>query len=289
MRSTDSVFRRPPAALVVATLALFVALTGVSFAGIQATGASQQLSRQVAALQFKVSRLQATLAGVSRHGNLLRLSGMNVEIVNGDHRTDTTRGLGNLIIGYNARHGSQTGSHNLVIGDTLGVHVVQSLVAGIGNATTGPDDSVTSAATAASPSRRTTRSWAASITAAENNGTTIGGRAPQHRQRVGLLDLRGLQQPDRAGTGADVRVWQSGLASTRSSVATPTLPRPESGPPFSASTPQGRRPSTRSSRAATTTASSTIRTRPRVSSAARSDRSTAPTAASRSPDQTFTP
>ena len=49
-------------------------------------------------------------------------SGVNVQVVNGAGTTDTTNGLGNLIVGYNATpagllDGMRDGSHNIIIGD----------------------------------------------------------------------------------------------------------------------------------------------------------------------------
>jgi hypothetical protein len=174
VRSIRFVHRRPPAALVVATLALFVALSGVSFAGTQATSANQTLSREIAGLQKQVGKLRATLAGVTRHGNVLRFSGMNVQIVNGRHKTGSTNGLGNLIIGYNAQAGSQTGSHNVVIGDAQTFTSYGGLLAGYGNAVTGPDDTVIGGYGNIAESTNNTITGGVDNTAA-NNATTISG------------------------------------------------------------------------------------------------------------------
>jgi hypothetical protein len=67
-----------------------------------------------------VSALETVLSGVSRTGDTLRISGVNVQIVNGTGSTDNLNGLGNLIVGYNTDNGNdatRTGSHNLVGGD----------------------------------------------------------------------------------------------------------------------------------------------------------------------------
>src|SRR5256885_14805048 len=50
-------------------------------------------------------------------GNDAYFDGCNVHVVNGAGSTGTMNGLGNLIVGYNANPGAQTGSHNLVVGD----------------------------------------------------------------------------------------------------------------------------------------------------------------------------
>ena len=63
------------------------------------------------------------LQGVSRDGDTLLFSGMNVQIVNGSGSTRNLNGLGNLIIGYNAQirqpdpPAQRSGSHNIVVGD----------------------------------------------------------------------------------------------------------------------------------------------------------------------------
>jgi hypothetical protein len=49
-------------------------------------------------------------------------TGVDVQIVNGEGTTDTTNGLGNLIVGYNSMlagviDGTRDGSHNIILGD----------------------------------------------------------------------------------------------------------------------------------------------------------------------------
>ena len=93
------------------------------------------LEAQSAAQQTTIDGLTALLAGATRGpdalGNdTLLLSGMNVQLVNGAGTTDTSNGLGNLVIGYNADNpivrssastgpavALRTGSHYLVVGD----------------------------------------------------------------------------------------------------------------------------------------------------------------------------
>ena len=74
---------------------------------------------QVSSLKRRVGALEATLAGVSRSGQTLRLSGLNLQIVSGSGSTSgPVNGRGNLIIGCGERRAGdqQTGSHNLVLG-----------------------------------------------------------------------------------------------------------------------------------------------------------------------------
>jgi hypothetical protein len=60
----------------------------------------------------------------------LRVTGANLQIVNGVGYTNSTNGVGNLIVGYN---GSCGGSHNLVIGDSNAYTSYSGIVAGDGN------------------------------------------------------------------------------------------------------------------------------------------------------------
>src|SRR5271166_3292697 len=48
----------------------------------------------------------------------VRVSGCNVQIVNGEGSTETTNGEGNLVVGYDElpEKGSQSGSHNIILG-----------------------------------------------------------------------------------------------------------------------------------------------------------------------------
>ena len=46
----------------------------------------------------------------------IEISGVNVQIVNGEGETATDNGEGNLVIGYDEEPGAQSGSHNLILG-----------------------------------------------------------------------------------------------------------------------------------------------------------------------------
>jgi hypothetical protein len=101
------------------------------------------LQSQVKALTSEVGTLTTTLAGVTRSGQTLTMSGLNLELNSGaGSTTAAVNGLGNLIIGYNASPGTQTGSDNLVIGDGQTFTSYGGLVAGKGNTINGPFNSV---------------------------------------------------------------------------------------------------------------------------------------------------
>ena len=76
----------------------------------------------------------------------LRITGINVQVVNGQGTTNTTNGLGNLIVGYNElgnfNGDDRTGSHNLVTGQANSFSSYGGLVAGQGNTVSGRWSSV---------------------------------------------------------------------------------------------------------------------------------------------------
>jgi hypothetical protein len=73
----------------------------------------------------------------------IRFSGVNVQILNGEGATESTNGEGNLVIGYDELPRTQTGSHNLIIGDAQSFSSYGGIVAGLENTISGPDASVT--------------------------------------------------------------------------------------------------------------------------------------------------
>jgi hypothetical protein len=85
----------------------------------------------------------------------IQFVGANVQIINGEGKTDTTNGAGNLIIGYDEDPGTfragmfgppepgvQTGSHDLVIGTEQEFTSYGGVVLGLANSITGPWASV---------------------------------------------------------------------------------------------------------------------------------------------------
>ncbi|MCP4136459.1 MAG: hypothetical protein GY754_36155 [bacterium] len=68
----------------------------------------------------ETSDLSEVFSGVSRTGDTIVFSGVNVQILNGTGSTDgEVNGLGNLVIGYNESRtygNDRTGSHNMVVG-----------------------------------------------------------------------------------------------------------------------------------------------------------------------------
>ena len=97
-------------------------------------------------LETKVTALETLLAGVTRNGADIDITGANLHILSGSGSTDSTpNGLGNLIIGYNELryfNNIRTGSHNLVLGSSNNYASYGGLVAGKYNEILGPFASV---------------------------------------------------------------------------------------------------------------------------------------------------
>jgi hypothetical protein len=104
------------------------------------------LESRIAQLETTVSQLVSLLQNVTRSGNDITFSGVNVHVVNGTGTTyGTVNGLGNLIVGYNELRSSgndRTGSHNIVVGSRQNYSSYGGLVAGYQNAISGAYASV---------------------------------------------------------------------------------------------------------------------------------------------------
>ncbi|HST33709.1 MAG TPA: hypothetical protein VLJ80_09360 [Solirubrobacteraceae bacterium] len=60
----------------------------------------------------------------------IQFSGANVQVVNGSGKQATGNGLGNLVVGYDESPGSQTGSHNIVLGSQQTYEGIGGLIGG---------------------------------------------------------------------------------------------------------------------------------------------------------------
>ncbi len=96
----------------------------------------------------------------------IQFSGVNVQVVNGEGKTASTNGAGNIVIGYDENGGShaQTGSHDLILGEEQTFVDYGGLVAGSNNSILGPFDSVTGGR----------------LNVAEGDEVSIGGGALNH-------------------------------------------------------------------------------------------------------------
>jgi hypothetical protein len=110
----------------------------------------QTLARRLAALEHKLVHVRGGF-------NEIVITGANLRIVNGLGETNTTNGLGNLIVGYNEPRPTdivgpapafvspddRTGSHNIVVGAMQNFSSFGGIVAGVLNDITGEYASVT--------------------------------------------------------------------------------------------------------------------------------------------------
>jgi hypothetical protein len=73
----------------------------------------------------------------------IQFSGVNLQVVNGEGKTASLNGEGNFVIGYDENTSrTQTGSHNLVLGEEQAFSSFGGIVAGYGNTISGREASV---------------------------------------------------------------------------------------------------------------------------------------------------
>jgi hypothetical protein len=154
--------------------------------GVDATTILARLDALEAELADATAQLDAyetLLAGVTRQDvagrDTLRLSGMNVQVVNG---TGTTAGdpnaLGNLIIGYDTVRNvdsDKSGSHYLVVGDDHNYTRYGGIVAGIQNTASGDWASVSGGAFSTASGALSSVSGGNSNTASGEGSSVSGG------------------------------------------------------------------------------------------------------------------
>jgi len=80
----------------------------------------------------------------------IQVTGANLQIVNGLGSTETLNGAGNLIIGYDEKPGTQTGSHNLMLGTEQSYSNYGAILGGLDNTASGPNSFVVGATNTAS-------------------------------------------------------------------------------------------------------------------------------------------
>jgi len=119
---------------------IVLALLGFPLQSGKAQYEDTDLAQRIAALEYK---LQYVTGGA----NEVVITGANLRIVNGLGATDTTNGLGNLIVGYNELRlfepNERTGSHNVVVGTRHNFSRFGGAVVGSSNEISGDFASVT--------------------------------------------------------------------------------------------------------------------------------------------------
>jgi hypothetical protein len=113
------------------------ALTSVKKQVVLLTKMVQRMSQELADTRLQLTATQAELAAIKNNTVLgldglltltqdpngfatVRLSGVNLQVVNGEGVTDSINGLGNVVIGYNTSNEAfvdRQGSHNIILGD----------------------------------------------------------------------------------------------------------------------------------------------------------------------------
>src|SRR5215471_7311178 len=97
--------------------------------GTAADSQPARMGERMAILEKKLSTMAFDDAA-----NEVVITGANLRIVNGLGATETTNGLGNLIVGYNEERGdgtdTRTGSHNVVVGRAQNFSSFGGLVVG---------------------------------------------------------------------------------------------------------------------------------------------------------------
>lgn len=117
---------------------------------LDALGGGLDLSQ----LTADMDDLNYRFSGVTRQGDTLLFTGLNLQVVNGSGKTDgPVNGLGNVIIGYNETifpfldvnlpASDKSGSHYLVVGKGLNYAGYGGVVAGLNNVSAKPYASVT--------------------------------------------------------------------------------------------------------------------------------------------------
>jgi hypothetical protein len=174
--------------------------TGNTISSSQMNANFAYLDSFVSANNSRLSALEAILAGVSRTGNEVYFTGVNVHVRNGDGSavTSSTNGLGNLIIGYNETSGqTRTGSHNLVVGPEHAYESFGGIVTGQFNRIAGPAAVVLGGA----------------MNQAEGPCSTIAGSTGCYLAHGGVTEtsantaLFGCSSSDSAGETVDEQVW----------------------------------------------------------------------------------
>lgn len=111
---------------------------------------ASEMNSNFTELYTMVNNLKNIFDGVSRDGNNIVFSGVNVQIVNGSGITSSTNELGNLIVGYNeprlSAPNDRTGSHNVIIGEQHNFSSYGGIVTGLGNTIIGKYSSITGGA-----------------------------------------------------------------------------------------------------------------------------------------------
>jgi hypothetical protein len=142
-------------------------------------GQISALNNQISSQGDEIAALYSLLAHFSREGNDVFINGANLHITNGLDTTESSNGLGNLIVGYNELRPSgsndRTGSHNIVVGKQHNFTSFGGFVAGEFNDVGAPFASVSGGAFSRAVGRSASVSGGHSNSADSPNSSVSGG------------------------------------------------------------------------------------------------------------------
>ena len=110
----------------------------------------------------------------------IQLSGVNVQIIDGSGHTSTVNGTGNLVLGYDESPGTQSGSHDLILGEKQTYSSYGDILGGVDNRATGSYDVV-----------------AGDTNTVHRQRVERAGRLREYRERPDLESARRLLEPRR--------------------------------------------------------------------------------------------
>jgi hypothetical protein len=106
----------------------------------------------------------------------IQFSGVNVQIVNGEGKTASVNGEGNVVLGYDENAGRpQTGSHDLILGEEQAFTSFGGIVVGFGNTISGREASVSGGVLNTASGFYTSISGGVSNTASIEGASVQGG------------------------------------------------------------------------------------------------------------------
>ncbi len=144
--------------------------------GKQGEAGSGMSAEELAQLKALLPHLTLIASGVDGKPTI-RFSGVNVQIVNGEGKTATVNGEGNLVIGYDenpAKH-AQTGSHDLILGEQQTFTSYGGIDAGFNNAISAEFASILGGGENSATFREATVAGGFKNVAANENATVAGG------------------------------------------------------------------------------------------------------------------
>jgi hypothetical protein len=146
-----------------------------------ASGTAQDESSEYSGIRKRLAALEYKLQHITSGPDDVTITGANLRIVNGLGDTETTNGLGNLIVGYNEPRppvfgpDNRTGSHNVVVGKFDNFSSFGGLVVGFDNEISGRFSSVSGGGFSVASGDNSSVNGGASNTASGDFSSISGG------------------------------------------------------------------------------------------------------------------